>query len=72
MQSRLFYVAPEAVHFVLTWDAETSLWSLRASEWARGQAGEVEPHPGDRYEFLTAEEAIQVLEAEARGRLGLL
>lgn len=72
MQSRLFYVAPEAIHFALVWDAETSTWSLRASEAARGQSGEVECHTGDRYEFMTAEEALQVLDAEARARLGLL
>lgn len=66
----LFFVAPEAINLRLTWDGETSTYTLSLSVCRRTPLGDVVLDESDRYQFLTAEEAFDVADAALSTLLG--
>lgn len=70
--TRLFYVAPDAIHLRLSFEPETNTWRVHASTSSRTREGTIELEQGETYEWLAADEALDVACAALSGALGFL
>lgn len=71
MEPRLFHVAPDAIHVRLTYRPESNSWRVHAATVAHTVEGEVYSEPVEGYDDLTAEEAMDVVDAVLAGALGV-
>lgn len=62
-QQRLFYVAPDAAHLSARYDAYTGTWKVHVAVSERQETGDLEARVVETYEYLSAEEAADVIAA---------